>query len=371
MAELDQLTVSTKRYVRETPKLVDNVFQGGPLVAYAKQTTKEGFPGGRLIGENFWYAGLKGGPYLPGAEFDISEPQVEQELQFTPKRLYVNVTFEKEEIQVFNRGPEMIFSLVESRMNNAYATMGAFLEIGAYLPGINANYTANVNGLAEALNDNVTASWNGTTYATYGTITRGGAVGNALNSAPTNVNGTIQYNTLETTYSNACFGTPDTEPNLGVTTAYGYSFIKQNFQTQQRFNDTQDPKIGFNGLKFNNATLMRSRYAPGAYLYGSSGTADSNAVQFMKQMSGGALTAYPTPSTGSYPSAGTYNETLFWLNGRKPYMNFYISDDPEFGLGFTGFKPAQGNTKVAGQVVFVGAYTWQPRYHSQLYGITG
>ena len=51
MAELDQLTVSTKRYIRETPKLVDMVFQEGPTIAYAKTTARENFNGGRLIGE--------------------------------------------------------------------------------------------------------------------------------------------------------------------------------------------------------------------------------------------------------------------------------------------------------------------------------
>jgi hypothetical protein len=368
MAELDQITVSTKRYIRETPKLIDMVFQEGPLVAYAKQTNKEVFTGGRFIGENFWYNGLIGGPYLAGAEFDITEPQVEQELQFNIKYFETNITFLKEEIQVINKGANMAFSLVESRTQNAYTTMGAFQEIAMYLPGINANYTANFNGLPEALNDNATVSWNNVLYPQYGTITRGGAVGTVLNSAPTDVNGTIQYNTLEETYGNASFG--QLEPNLGVTTAFGYSFIKEKFQTQQRFNDTQDPKIGFNGLKFNNATLIRSRYAPGAYLFGSSGTADSVAVQFMKTMSKGALTAYPAP-VGGYPAAGSYSETLWWLNAKKPYMNFYISDDPEFGYGFTGFKPAQGNTKVAGQVLFAGAATWAPRYHRQLYRITG
>lgn len=368
MAELDQLTVATHRYVRETPKLVDMVFQEGPTIAYAKANAKEMYPGGRLIGENFYYNGLIGGPYLGGAEFDISEPQVEQELQFTPKRFEVNVTFQKEEIQVFNAGPERIFSLVESRMNNAYMTIGAHLEIGLFLNGITANYTANLNGLPEACNDGSTASWDNATYAQYGTITRGGTVGTTLNSVPKNVNGTIEYNTLEETFGNATFG--NIEPNLGVTTQYGYSFIKEKFQTQQRFNDTQDPKIGFNGMKFNTATLMRSRYAPGAYLFGSSGTADPVAVTFMKTMSKGALTAYPAP-VGGYPAAGSYAETLWWLNARKPFFNFYITTDPEFAFGFTGFKPAQGNTKVAGQVLFIGAATFAPRYHQQLYGITG
>lgn len=53
MAELDALTVATKRFIRETPELIDMVFQGGPLAAYAKQSLREDFDGGRFIGENF------------------------------------------------------------------------------------------------------------------------------------------------------------------------------------------------------------------------------------------------------------------------------------------------------------------------------
>lgn len=341
------------------------VFQQGPTIAYAKQNLREDFSGGRLIGENFFYNGLIGGSYAKGKEFDITEPQVEQELQFTVKFFEVNVTLAKEDIQVLNKGANAAFKLIESRMNNAYMTVGSHMELALFLNGQTAGLTTNFNGLPEALNDNTTNSWDGNKYSTYGTITRGGATGTTLNSAPTNVNGTIEYNTLEETYGNATFGA--IEPNLGVTTVLGYSFVKEKFQTQQRFNNIQDPKIGFNGLQFNEAIVMKSRYAPGQYLFGSSGTADPVAVTYLKQSSGGAITSYPLPT--GYTSGAA--ETFWWLNARKPFFNMYISDDPEYQLGFTGFKPAQGNTKVAGQVLFAGAVTFAPRYHQQLYNITG
>lgn len=356
MAELDQITVATHRYIRKTPKLVDNVFQNDPLLAYQKANVKEIFDGGRYIGENFIYDGMIGGPYLQGKNFDITEKQVEQQGQFNVKFFEVNVTLSKEDIQVINKGPNAAFRLIESRMNNAYMTIGAHMAISQYLNAQVANYTANMAGLAEMLNDGSNASWDGNVYATYGTLTRGGAIGNALNSVPVNVGGVIEYNTLEETFADACYG--NIEPNIGITTAKGYSYIKEKFQTQQRFNDTQDPKIGFNGLKFNSAVLMKSRYAPGTYI---SGTNDKIATGFIKEMSEGALLAYPTVTA----------ETLFWLNARKPYMNFYMSNDPEFSLGFTGFKPAQGNTKVAGQVLCACCMTGNPRYHKQLFGITG
>lgn len=358
MAELDQITVATKRYIRENPKLVDNVFQNDPLFAYLKLNVREDFDGGRLIGENFIYDGLNGGSYQKGKEFDISQKQTDQECQFNPKYFEVDVTLFKEDIQVLNRGGNAAYRIIDSKMNNAYMTVGSHLSIAQYLNGQAANYTPNFNGLAEMLNDGTNNSWDGSTYTTYGTITRGGAVGTALNSVPTNVAGTIEYNTLEETYGNATFGSGEFEPNIGVTTVLGYSYIKEKFQTQQRFNNIQDPKIGFNGLQFNNSVLMKSRYVPGSAI---SGTKDTNAVTYFKNMSNGALTAYPTITS----------ETLWWLNARKPFLNLYITTDEEFGLGFTGFKPGQGNTIVAGQVLFAGAITGAPRYHAQLYGITG
>ena len=290
-------------------------------------------------------------------------------MQFTPKFFETDVTLYKEDIQVINKGPQAAFPIIKSRVENAYQTLGSHMALGLYLNGINANYTPNFNGLPEALNDNSTASWDGNTYATYGTITRGGAVGNVLNKAPIDVGGTIEYNTLEESYGDASYGDANWEPNLGITTYIGYSLVKEKFQTQQRFNNIQDPKIGFRGMEFNSAILMRSRYAPGSYLFGGTvaGTADPAAVMFMTEMSGGALTAYPVPA--AYTSG--YWETLWWLNARKPQMNFYVTDDAEFGFGFTGFKVAQGNTKVAGQVLFGGAFTCNPRYGKQLYGITG
>ena len=363
MAELDQLNVSTRRYIRDNPALVDNWSQNDPLIAYAKLNTKEIFGGGTLIQEGFSFDNLIGGSYLKGKEFDITEKQVEQACQFNVKFFEVNVTLSQEDVEVLNKGPLAVFNLIDSRMTNAYQTLGADMAIGQYLNGQLANYTANFNGLAEALNDNSTASWDNNTYATYGGITRGGQVGSALNSTPTNVNGAIQYTTLENTYGNAEFG--NIQPNLGVTTVKGYSFVKEKFQTQQRFNDTQDPAIGFNGLKFNSATLIKSRYCPGSDITTTSPQTTTNrtAVSYLTQMSNGAVTAYPTLAVSS-------SETLFWLNARKPFFNFYVSDSPRFGFGFTGFKPAQGNTKVAGQVLAAVALTLEPRYHQQLYGIT-
>ncbi len=111
-------------------------------------------------------------------------------------------------------------------------------------------------------------------------------------------------------------------------------------------------------MKFNSATLIKSRYAPGTYI---SGTGDPVATTMITQSTGGAVTSYPTVTA----------ETLWWMNAKSPYLSFYVSDDPEFGFGFTGFKPAQDNLEVAGQILVACQLVVHPRYHAQLYGITG
>src|SRR5207253_3402925 len=135
--------------------------------------------------------------------------------------------------QVINKGDNAAFRLIQSRTTNAYMTMGAFIDIAIPLNGQLANYTKNINGLAEALNDGSTNSWDGNAYTTYGTITRGGAVGTTINSVPVNINGTIEYPALEENYGTSSFG-PNKEPTHLVTTYLGYSYIKEKFQTQQR-----------------------------------------------------------------------------------------------------------------------------------------
>ena len=85
MAELDQLNVATHRYIRDNPALVDDVFQADPLLAYLKLNVRDSFSGGTLIQEGFYYDGMIGGPYGKGQEFDITEKQVEQAMQFNMK----------------------------------------------------------------------------------------------------------------------------------------------------------------------------------------------------------------------------------------------------------------------------------------------
>lgn len=337
---LDELNTSTQRHI--VPGIVDNVFKNDPLLAYMKKNNLEKFPGGTQIQENFIYASLpNGGAYADGDTSRIVLSQVETGATFLPKNYWVPVAISKNQVQIFNKGPEAVFRLVDSRLQNAALTMAAILANALYNEGQTASRSLHLNGIAEALNDNSTNSWTAATYSTYGTLTRGGTIGTALNSVPHNVAGPITYKILEEDYNNVVIG--DEYPNLMVTTNLGMSYIKEKFQPQWRV-ETQDPKIGFNGVKFNQAMIIQSQYAPGT----AANQTDANLGT-------------------NYTAAG---ETLFYLNTK--YWRLWITDDPEFGFGFTGFKPAQDTLIVAGQYLFTGNVTCQaPRLQKQVYAITG
>lgn len=311
-----------------------------------KKNNAEKFPGGTQIQENFIYAGLpNGGAYADGDTSRITIAQVETGATFYPKNYWVPVAISKNQAQVFNKGPEAVFRLVDSRLQNAALTMSAILAIALYNDGVSASRSLQLNGLAEALNDGSNNSWNGSAFSTYGTLTRNGTIGSALNSPMTSptaaVSGPITYKLLEEAYNSVVIG--DEFPNLMVTTNLGMSYIKEKFQPQWRV-ETQDPNIGFNGVKFNQAMVIQSQYAPG--------------------------TVAPSDSTNLGWTTYAAGETIWFLNTK--YFRLHVTDDPEFGFGFTGFKPAQDTLVVAGQYLFTGNVTCQaPRLSRYLMAVTG
>ena len=368
---MDQINVTTRRFIRQSPALVDGIYNQDPLNYFLRQNLREDFAGGSTINEDFLYASMIGGPYQKGKSFNVTQRQTEQQLRFDIKFQQVSVPLYQEDIQVLNKGDLAAIKLLKARIDEGYMSLGAFVSITTYLNGINAGYTANVNGIAEALNDGSTTGWDGNTYTTYGGLTRA-TYSPSLKSVPKAVTGAIEYDTIDIQYMGAFYGSGNYEPNLMVTTPLGFSYIKSKFQTQQRFQDTKlDVGVGFRGLAFNGATLVASRYAPGSYLTGpaGAGTADPVATTVLSEMSspgGGppAVTVYPVGSLGNN------GETLFILNARKPFLNYYVSNDATFGGGFRDFIPSANNTILVGQVLLAHQLTMFPRYHRYIYGFT-
>lgn len=340
-------TAATKNIM---PGLADDFFKGDPTLEFMKNRHHV-YPGGPLIQENFLFKPMKGGAYGKGVGgFDISKRQTFAGLQFGPKYYQVSIPEYLEEVEIEVNGPTAVLSMVKTDLGNGALTMSAILAIALYQGGQNLggnDRTLQLNGLAEALSDGTNASWDGNVYASYGGQTRadvGAALKTPTGLVASNINGSITYRVLEHTYQPCVIGKE--HPVIGVTTNRCMGFIGENFQPMQKV-DTVEPTIGYTGIKFKQATIVESQYVAGA-----DGVNDAD--------------------LGNYNNA---SETFWWLNpgpeGEDAYLKLRISVSPRFQFGFTGFKPAQDNTVVVGQILFAGNVTCRsPRLQRALFGIT-
>lgn len=337
---LPELNATTQRTI--LPEISDNVMMSDPTLAMLRAQRLETYPGGQSIQQDFLYAAEGGGAFTPGDTFPITRKQTLTGGNWQPKFYYVPVTEWLEQINVFNRGMNAVIKIIDAKMQSAALTMSARLAIALYQAGQGARVTQ-LNGLAEICNDGLNATYDGQTYTTYGTVPRNGTIGTALNSPMTgptaNVAGPLSYKAMDEAYWSVVVG-PE-HPRVMVTTNLGLSYINQKFQPEQRFM-SQDAKIGFVGLQFNQGRIYASQYAPGS-----------------KTVPDATNLGYNTIS----------GESLFFLNDTT--FKLFVSDDPLFGFGFTGFKIAQDNLTVAGQYLFAGNVTnIQPRFSRVLFGFT-
>lgn len=341
---LDPINVAATKNIM--PGLADNFFQNDPLLEYLKARYHT-YPGGPQIQENFLYAPMKGGPYAKGQPFDTSKRQTTAGLLFGPKYYQCNVSEYLEDVEVENAGPTAVLSMVKTDLGNAALTMSAILAIALYRHG-STGRTLHLNGLEEALQDGINASWSGLTATSYGSQARadvGAALKTPAGLIPANVAGPITFRTLEHSYLSLVKGAEC--PVLGVTTNRCMGYIGENFQPHQKV-DTIEPTIGYIGIKFKKATIVEGQYVPGA-----DGVNDSD--------------------IGDYSNS---TETFWWLNpgpaGEDAYIKLRISTSKMYQFGFTGFKPGRDDTMVSGQVLFCGNVTCRsPRLSRVLHGING
>ena len=267
------------------------------------------------------YAELKGGAFTRGGTFDISYVQSDTALEINPKYYYVNATLFGTD-DVLNRGPESAMSYVESKLVNAAGKMAKLLGTDLFLDGQGTNsQVIQLDGFESAIDD-------GTTYATYGGITRSAiATGDnvGINSYVT-TQATLSLSAVQTAFGSCWFGNEHID--LMVSPQAVWDIMWNKIQPQQRFleEDTDVGKIGFRAMRFNGSSLVVDQYAP----------------------------------TG-----------VLWLLNTK-YIQFWISTLPKFQFGFTGWKEAQNTIDVSGQYLFAGnLLLTAPRLMGQINGITG
>lgn len=372
VAELNSVTLF-EIYPRT---IEDNFFLATPLLAYWRDHCLVPFTGGSFMQSPIRYAPMIGGFYAPGASFNITKRQTITALQFDTRYAYVSIPEYKEEIQVENKGDLAVASLLDADMSNGVDTMNAIVAIASNKDGQNISgddRTLSINGWSEAINDGVNPSYDGKVFTSYGQQARNGAVGSALNSTPQwcgdslGNTGVISYSLLEEGYQDATIGKK--EPNLGCGNKAVIAYVKEKLVVQQRFQQEKDPVWGVTGFRLNNAMILKDDYFPSlrygktnAQNYGLGATLTTSFV-----VPATVTTASGLPAAGVTATVGevfAFFNTFDWL--------FRVTDNDEFGFGFSGFVPAQDNTRVVGQIkAMVNEQCLSPRTQKQFYGIGG
>ncbi len=369
---LDEINLTTLSEIYPHT-IEDNFFLDTPFLAYLRAHALTDFTGGANTRFTFLYAPMIGGSYARGDNFNITKRQTLAGAKFDPKLYEVSVPEYLEDLEILNKGPLAVFSLIDTDLANAMHTISAIVAIAMSLhgqasgSGVVGNRPKDINGWIEAVNDGVTNGWEGSYFANYGTAPRNSVIGSALNSIPY-WNGTqagaaapISYQVLEETYQDASIGRE--EPNLGVMNKAIYAYIKERIQPQQRFAQERDPFFGVSGMKMNSAMLLKDDYFPSAK-YGKN---DPDLGNYLTS----TFTSHSSVGTGSnMPTATTLTvgEVFAWFNTKKWLLR--ISNSSLFGFGFTGFKPAQDNTRVVGQILAaLNLECVAPRLQKQVFGI--
>lgn len=343
MAFLDPInTVTTKEIL---PGVTDGVFRNSPPLAFLRKNCMEPYTGGPSWQENILYDALNVEAYTPGDSFDTTQKQIATGATVTPRYYNVAVPATLEKLRIEMNGKRAVFDYVDLLLQDAALSLSARLSNDLYRDGQTAARAKFINGLDESLNDGTNTGFQGSTFTSYLTLNRtdvNGALTSPMTGPTANVAGPISYPILEQAFSSVTIGTE--RPDLILTTNNGFSYIKMAFQPQQRFEET-DPDFGFQTLKFNGSRIVADQYAPGTR----AATAVDSAVGYSAVASG---------------------ETLWFLNTK--FLRLYVSTDPLYKFGFTGFLPAQNNSSVIGHYRVCLNFTNQaPRLMRYLFGITG
>jgi hypothetical protein len=340
-------------------QITDNFFKAIPFFSYLRDKAIMDWDGGTFMQYPFLYNALIGGAYAPGQSFNIDKVDTLSAMQFVERYYEDNITHMLEEIEVKNRGANAVFSLLDADMRNAMMTITTQIAIAAWRhgqvagAGVVDDRTLEINGLSEALNDGIVPSWDGNTFLVYGGQARNGFIGNALNSTPrwmgtsSGAPSKITYEVMEDMYQTASQG--NLSPDLGVTSKRGMTVIKNTLQPQQRFAQETEPRYGFEGIRLNKALITKDDYAPSASP--ANGGYGENNPRLGNWLTGTIATNLTTPP-GGFPAGSvtlTVAEVLFLLN--TDTWIFRVSTSPLYQFGWTGFKVAQDNTMVSGQVL--------------------
>lgn len=236
--------------------------------------------GGAYMKVPFDLQPVPAGAYSPGTDtFGLQQVQTMDDMAFSPKFYDAEMSWIMPITEVFNKGPYQIVNFLKELYGNGSSSLDSQVAADLYNHGQNitgSNRIKSVNGMAEAVNDGFSASWQGSVFTTYGQQLRNGPLtGTVLNSVPFwggNSDGSaapISNQILNRIYHRCKQGKGEGKmiggkPDYGFCSDFLFGAIADRVFPMQRVDASiKDPKIGLEGLKFNGGIIFPDSYVPG------------------------------------------------------------------------------------------------------------
>lgn len=376
------------------------------------------FLGGNGMFEGFIYGRPQGQAVSPGQSVTVTRQQMNTGMKFQPKAYASWIPLDDWELDdgsgtggVVNSGPAMIANQYQILMEALTEMINTMVEMdsfrhgqaasgapGGSTSGVSDNRILNSNGLSEALNNGYDNSWDGNIFNLYGSNTRNGVIGYALNSVPlflgtsTGGTGQIDFNALMRMWAQ-CKVTGGA-PDLGITNVLGFVAIANALDAQRRDVSNTKHDIKWDGLTFNGVDIYADPLAPSALAgdFLPLGVPTSKSGNNTLVDGSGKSTQTGTFSTGQFTSGGyagggsnvlvsptgsnlpsnqtiTVGEVLLFLES----SSFKIRPTNKKGWNY-GLRRAPMPNNVSMDALFMrlgtNLYNCMPRHNSQAYGFS-
>lgn len=245
----DQLSGITLR--KFIPKLYDNVFNSNPLLQRLRKKSYELVDGGLSIVVPLNYAAPTAAGWYAGADtLNTTDNDQITGAEYSWKQLYTNISILRSD-ELKNTGDEQIVSLVKSKVKIAEKNMEDMLGTGIFS---NATNSKSIVGLQYLMSTSNTIG--GISQSTYSWWQPG-----SVDSTTT----TLSLSAMQTVWNLCTIGS--WSPTVAVTTRAIFNSYYGLLQPQQRFQDSDTAKGGFQSLMFNGLPVVPDSHCPTSGLY--------------------------------------------------------------------------------------------------------
>lgn len=356
------------------PNLIDDLWFTQSAVFARLRENVQPFRGGVFTSSVLRFRPMPANHYQPGATHTATKVQTLADSVFDMKFAQTSIPEFQEELEVYNKGENSVFSLLDEDLENGLTSLTDHLSFMMWADSITDSTLP--NGWAEICGDGVLPQWNSTVATQYGGLTRGGDVGDVLSGniiwggTATGGLSDVNFPLMQYAYNKASHGAE--EPNLIVANRAGHAFMWNKLEPEFRYTDSvTDPYWGGSGFMFRKAYVMVDEHCPslidgksdaqnyglGNYL---TGTINPNPVAVTKNF-------FPVVGNAATLSVG---EVIILMNTNR--LVFRVSDSPMYGFGFSGFMGTPDSERVVGRIKV--AYNYEGngcKYQSTILGIGG